>query len=123
MVLLMYVSFVLYSILQNEQQQKSQAYIKIVSKMKKKKKKGGKIKFAVLRINTVVGLKWSLRSTPEYPTMHRAWPSVVHCWILRRTLRRTPVVQLNLASVILSTDCHYSHQCSFGARSIDSKMQ
>ena len=34
------------------------------------------------------GFNWSLRSTPEYPTMHRAGPGAVHCWILRRTPER-----------------------------------
>ena len=40
------------------------------------------------REENVVGFNWSLRSTPEYPTMHRAWPSAVHCWILRSTPAR-----------------------------------
>ena len=39
-------------------------------------------------VQTVAGFNWSLRSTPEYPTMHRAGPGAVHCWILRRTPER-----------------------------------
>ena len=36
----------------------------------------------------MAGFNWSLRSTPEYPTMHRAGPGAVHCWILRHTPER-----------------------------------
>ena len=39
---------------------------------------------------------------PEYPTMHRAGPGAVHCWILRRTLERP--IEPYLCSLVSTID-------------------